>query len=100
MSTSLESLQAWVNEVASLTQPDAIQWCDGSDEQQQALIELMQSDGTLKALNPETHPNCYLHHSDPQDVAHRYNLARAYEVTGRPERAAEQRRIAQSLESR
>ncbi len=69
MSTSLESLQQWINDVSELTQPDSIQWCDGSDEQQQALIELMLSDGTLKALNPETHPNCYLHHSDPQDVA-------------------------------
>ena len=41
MSTSLETLQQWINEVSELTQPDSIQWCDGSDEQQQALIELM-----------------------------------------------------------
>lgn len=69
MPTNLDALQDWIDHVHSLTQADAVQWCDGSDEQHQALIEQMLSDGTLKSLNPETHPDCYLHHSDPQDVA-------------------------------
>ncbi|MEM8682555.1 MAG: phosphoenolpyruvate carboxykinase, partial [Pseudomonadota bacterium] len=69
MSTSLEALQQWIDEVSELTQPDSIYWCDGSDAQHESLIDLMASDGTLKTLNPDTHPNCYLHHSDPRDVA-------------------------------
>lgn len=69
MSTSNESLAAWVAEVAELTKPEKIVWCDGSDAEYQALIELMLENGTLTELNSETHPNCYLHRSDPKDVA-------------------------------
>ena len=65
----LESLNRWVAETAMLTQPDAIQWCDGSDEENAALLRLMQDDGTLLPLNPDTHPDCWLHRSDPRDVA-------------------------------
>ncbi|QCO67195.2 phosphoenolpyruvate carboxykinase (GTP) [Luteimonas yindakuii] len=67
--TSLAELQAWVDDVARLTQPDRIHWCDGSDAENKALLASMESDGTLIALNPETHPNCWLHRSDPDDVA-------------------------------
>ena len=69
MSSSLDALNQWVLEVARLTQPDRIQWCDGSDSESKALTELMLSTGDLIALNPETHPNCYLHRSSPSDVA-------------------------------
>ena len=67
--TSLESLSAWVEQVAELTQPDAIQWCDGSDQENEALIARMLADGTLQALNQDSHPGSYLHRSDPDDVA-------------------------------
>jgi phosphoenolpyruvate carboxykinase (GTP) len=69
MSTKLESLKKWVDDVARLTQPDAIHWCDGSDAENDRLIELMLGTGDLVRLNPETHPNCFLHRSSPSDVA-------------------------------
>jgi len=69
MTTTLDSLQQWVNEVAELTDPAAIHWCDGSDAEYQDLVKQMLADGTLSALNDENYPNCYLHLSDPNDVA-------------------------------
>ena len=69
MTTSLASLQEWVDDVASHTQPDSIHWCTGSDAEYRALIDEMVATGTLSALNPDSHPNCYLHLSDPSDVA-------------------------------
>jgi phosphoenolpyruvate carboxykinase (GTP) len=62
-------LNRWVDEVARLTQPDRIHWCDGSEAEYQALVELMLDTGDLIELNPSTHPNCYLHRSNPSDVA-------------------------------
>ncbi|MEO1244369.1 MAG: phosphoenolpyruvate carboxykinase (GTP) [Pseudomonadota bacterium] len=69
MTTSLPALAAWVDEVALLTKPDAIHWCSGSDEEYANMLERMQADGTLTPLNRELYPNCYLHLSDPSDVA-------------------------------
>ncbi|MEO8742293.1 MAG: phosphoenolpyruvate carboxykinase (GTP) [Lysobacteraceae bacterium] len=69
MSSSFDALNLWVLEVARLTQPDRIQWCDGSDTESRALTELMLANGDLIALNPETNPDCYLHRSNPLDVA-------------------------------
>ena len=68
MTKNLE-LAAWVNTVAALTKPERIHWCDGSDEEQRDLIELMLASGDLTRLNPTSHPDCYLHRSDPKDVA-------------------------------
>ena len=67
--SALAALNDWVAEVAALTRPDAIHWCDGSESEYQALLEAMLADGTLLPLNQETHPGCYLHRSDPDDVA-------------------------------
>jgi len=67
--TSNAALAEWVHAVAELTNPDQIHWCTGSDEENRELTELLLSDGSFKELNPETHPNCYLHLSDSQDVA-------------------------------
>jgi len=69
MTTKNQQLAQWVSDVAAMTQPQAIVWCDGSEHEYQQLINIMLADGTLKGLNKETHPNCYLHLSDPQDVA-------------------------------
>ncbi len=69
MTTKLDALKSWVDDVASRTQPDAIHWCDGSEAEYRAMIEKMLADGTLTALNQEQYPNCYLHLSDPSDVA-------------------------------
>ncbi|RBP50803.1 phosphoenolpyruvate carboxykinase (GTP) [Arenicella xantha] len=69
MTTKNQELANWVSTVAAQTQPQEIVWCDGSDSEYQHIIDMMLEDGTLSSLNPETHPNCYLHLSDPQDVA-------------------------------
>ena len=69
MSTSNSELESWINEVAQLTQADKIFWCNGSEEEYRQLVQQMLADGTLSELNPETHPNCYLHRSAPTDVA-------------------------------
>ena len=65
----LDALNAWVAEVAALTQPDHVHWCDGSDAENAALIARMQAEGTLLPLNRETHPHSWLHRSSPSDVA-------------------------------
>ncbi|MBS0590489.1 MAG: phosphoenolpyruvate carboxykinase (GTP) [Proteobacteria bacterium] len=67
--SKLEILDRWVGEVAALTQPDHIHWCDGGDAENAALLDVMQKRGDLIALNAQTHPGCYLHRSDPGDVA-------------------------------
>ncbi len=67
--SQLEALNAWVGDVAKLTRPTAIHWCDGSDAENAALVAAMQADGTLLPLNPDTHPGSWLHRSDPEDVA-------------------------------
>ena len=66
---SIQPLLEWVDATAKITRPDAIVWCDGSSEQFQSLIKLMVTDGTLIKLNQEKFPNCYLHRSNPNDVA-------------------------------
>ncbi len=67
--STLAALADWVAEVAALTRPAAIHWCDGSAAESAALHARMRSDGTLIPLNPDTHPNCWLHRSHPDDVA-------------------------------
>jgi phosphoenolpyruvate carboxykinase (GTP) len=69
MTTSLSALREWVDDVAIRTQPDSIHWCTGGDDEYALLIEQMTADGTLAPLNEDTYPNCYLHLSDPTDVA-------------------------------
>ena len=69
MTTKLAELQAWVDQVSQQTRPDAVHWCTGTEEEYQDLVELMLADGTLLRLNEETHPGCYLHRSNPNDVA-------------------------------
>jgi phosphoenolpyruvate carboxykinase (GTP) len=67
--TKNAELAAWVEEAASLMKPERIHWVDGSETENSRLVEQMVKDGTLLPLNPSTHPNCYLHRSQPNDVA-------------------------------
>lgn len=83
MTTKNQELATWVSTVAALTQAQDIVWCDGSDSEYQQMIDMMLEEGTLSSLNSETHPNCYLHLSDPQDVARVEHLT--YICTDKPE---------------
>jgi len=62
-------LEAWVEESARLTNPAKIVWCDGSEAEYERLAATMLADGTFLELNQTTFPNCYLHRSNPNDVA-------------------------------
>ena len=66
MSTPLER---WVDESARLTKPSKIVWCDGSQAEHTRLVDGMLRDGTYFELNQKTRPGCYLHRSNPNDVA-------------------------------
>ena len=67
--TTNQELKTWIDQVTGLTQPDKIVWCNGSDSEYRDMVELLKSSGGFIELNPETHPRCYLHRSDPSDVA-------------------------------
>ncbi|UPG86561.1 phosphoenolpyruvate carboxykinase (GTP) [Luteibacter aegosomatis] len=67
--SSLEALNRWVDDVARLTRPDTVVWCDGSDAEYAELVAGMLRDGTLVPLDETSHPRSYLHRSHPSDVA-------------------------------
>jgi phosphoenolpyruvate carboxykinase (GTP) len=67
--TKHAKLTQWVEEIAALTKPDRVYWCDGSDAEWERLTNELVAAGTLKRLNPEARPNSFYAASDPKDVA-------------------------------
>ena len=67
--TKHAGLLAWVREIQQLCQPDAVHWCDGSDEEYARLAGKLEASGTFVKLDPEKRPNCYYARSDAGDVA-------------------------------
>src|SRR5215218_6264577 len=67
--TKNQKLTSWVEEIAELTQPDAIHWCDGSAEEYDRLCQELVERGTFEKLSEAKRPNSYLARSDPGDVA-------------------------------
>ncbi|HEY4968357.1 MAG TPA: hypothetical protein VII35_00535, partial [Steroidobacteraceae bacterium] len=71
--SSLESMDrdvsAWVDEVAKLTQPAHIYWCEGSQSEFQSIERELIAAKELLPLNPQSFPGCVLSRSDPSDVA-------------------------------
>src|SRR5690348_11615508 len=61
-------LRAWVQEMATLCQPDQIHWCDGSQEEYDTLCDRLVQSGTFIKLNEAKRPNSFLAHSNPSDV--------------------------------
>jgi len=67
--TSNQKLEHWVEEWAGVFQPDAVEWCDGSQEEWDRLTQLLVDAGTFERLNDAKRPNSFLALSDPADVA-------------------------------
>ncbi|MGI8578625.1 MAG: phosphoenolpyruvate carboxykinase (GTP) [Nocardioidaceae bacterium] len=67
--TTHSKLQAWVDQVAELTQPDRVHWCDGSEDEWSQLTSELVAAGTLVQLDPVKKPNSFWCASDPSDVA-------------------------------
>jgi len=65
----LAELKEWVAQIATLTRPDSIKWCDGSENELEAIYALLLRQGTIQQLNPELRPNSYIARTDPRDVA-------------------------------
>ncbi len=72
--TTNAHLISWVAEMSALTKPERIVWCDGSEEEKQRLTAEAVEQNILEPLNPEKLPGCYLHRSNPNDVARVENL--------------------------
>jgi phosphoenolpyruvate carboxykinase (GTP) len=67
--TKHAALDSWVSDMAALCRPDAVVWCNGSDDEYQSMLRLLVHAGTAQWLNPEKRPNSIFVRSNPADVA-------------------------------
>ena len=67
--TNNKAVLSWIDEMTAITKPDKIVWITGEEEQLDALREQAVKEGILIKLNPDKLPGCYLHRTDPDDVA-------------------------------
>jgi len=72
--TDNQHLLQWVHEMAALTRPDRIVWCDGSEVERERLTKIAVNEGVLIELDQTKRPGCYYHRSNPNDVARMENL--------------------------
>ena len=70
----MTAAERWVDEMARQTRPDRVVWCDGSQAENERLVDAMLADGTLQRLNERAAPGCTLHRSHPSDVARTEHL--------------------------
>ncbi len=109
--TKSRALADWVAEIASLSTPDQIVWCNGSEAERHRLTDLAVKSGTLIPLSPKKKPESYLHRSNPNDVARTEQLTfictpdkdrrRPDQQLGRPRRDLRQAaRMARRLDAR
>jgi phosphoenolpyruvate carboxykinase (GTP) len=83
--TTHAGLLSWVEEMIALCTPDAVRWCDGSQQEWDTLTELLVRNGTFTQLNPQKRPNSFLARSKPSDVARVED--RTYICVKRPDEA-------------
>ncbi len=69
-----QSAQRWVDEMAKMCRPADVVWCDGSEAERERLLEAAVRVGDLIPLNQQKLPGCFLHRSDPDDVARTEHL--------------------------
>ena len=67
-------MQQWVDETSQRTKPERVHWCNGSQAEYESFVETMVREKAAIPLNEKTYPHCYLHRSDPSDVARTENL--------------------------
>ncbi len=67
--TANVTVNKWLDEMKELLTPDSVVWIDGSDEQREELRKLAVELGELTELNQDVLPGCYLHRTNPNDVA-------------------------------
>jgi len=72
--TTNKHVLTWVDEMAKLCKPDRVYWCNGSEEEKKTLLKEAIRVGDFEELNQEKLPGCFLHRSDPNDVARTEHL--------------------------
>jgi phosphoenolpyruvate carboxykinase (GTP) len=66
---AVKTVNDWVDQIAALTNPDSIKWCDGSAQEFESIKNLLVANGSLIPLNQKLRPDSFLSRTDPRDVA-------------------------------